>query len=789
MNKKFKRYLSMNKKYLISLIIIIIAIGTVVAILVSSSDIATRIGMKLREPWPPLKIPTSRQTLTPALSRLYDYDVVVVGASAGGISAAIQARRLGASVALIEESDYIGGQMITVPTMDDLGGLLTESGIYREFISRAENYYRQKNKTTAVCYFYKKGGWAGTHCYEPSVVKNILTSMLNEAGVKIFLKNKVQEVIQSGNKIKGIITDNGKFNARIVIDATEYGDVIVLSSLNYRVGNTNRTILNPAACIQDITYTAAIKKYPLGVPANIDLRGKNAPPPFYIPQYNSATGNFDWVPQTYEDAKIKFSNIVKKGGAGWPGPYPKNFITHNAYRAVPDSSNPEDYSSLEPEKITKTFVNWANDYPGLDPYTLSIKYLTDKIFRERVICEAKLMTIHFLYYIQDPQGLDEPLWAIANDEGYATEWNTIANSCENIPSEFKAIENNMPPYPYTRESIRGVGIYTLTAKDIKNNRSPDKSLNFAQSIGLGIYNTDLHRCAANENLESDMGETRDDITSWGRHQIPFESLIPENLDGFILAGKNISQSRLANGSTRVHPTEMVIGQAAGVIAALSIKNNIEPRNLSRISVQWKLLEGGSEISLFKFQDVPVTNVFWRDVQLVTTKGLMRGYNNNTFGVNDSLRREAAALIFAKLANLEVDPAPSTPTFQDVPKTNPFYKYIEAVAKAGIVGGCSEAPKLFCPSSPLTREQFAKMWGNSLILANKLNLSEALTNQIFIDVPSTNSFFQYINLMYQKGITSGCGSSSEGPKFCPSANISRGQTAALLAQTLYKMIDK
>jgi len=680
--------------------------------------------------------------------------------------------------------------MITVSSLDDMGSIRM-AGIYNEFISKVKDYYNQINKSTETCYFYKRtGGWPGKNCFEPSVIKNILISMLNEAGVNIFLKNKVQSVIQSENKVEGIITNKGKFYGQIIIDATEYGDVVMLTSSNYRVGNVTRYNLNKTSCIQDITYPAVIKKYST-VPDSINLRNKPTPPPFYRPQYNSSTNDFDWVPQTYQESKIEFARTVSKDGNNWPGPYPINFITHNAYRAVPDSSNPNNYDSTQPEKITKTFINWANDYssyynPGSSEpsYSLPITYITDKNFRQKAICEAKLRTIHFLYYIQDSQGLDQPLWAIANDEGFNTDWNRTENACSNIPESFKAVENNMPPYPYTRESARGVGLDTLTGAEIKNMKN--KQDNFSSSVALGIYATDLHGCANNKNLESYLGETTNDKSGHGSvYQIPFNSLIPENLNGFILAGKNISQTRLANAANRVHPTEMLIGQAAGVIAALSLKNNLNARNLSIQVVQWELLKAGSEISLYNFSDVPKTNLFWKDVQFVSTYGLMIGYSDGNFGINDALTRESAAFIFSKLANLIVEPASSVPTFQDVSLTNPFYKYIEAVYKSGIMSGCSLSPMKFCPESAVTRAQFSKIWANALVLMNKLNLNEASNEQIFVDVPSTNLFFPYINLMYQKGITEGCGA---GPIFCPSDNTTRGVAAAFLSRTLLNIIN-
>ena len=65
-----------------------------------------------------------------------NYDIVIVGAGNGGIAAAIQAARMGTKVALLEETNDIGGQMITVPTMDE-GSLKKErdDGLYAEFVN------------------------------------------------------------------------------------------------------------------------------------------------------------------------------------------------------------------------------------------------------------------------------------------------------------------------------------------------------------------------------------------------------------------------------------------------------------------------------------------------------------------------------------------------------------------------------------------------------------------------------------------------------------------------------
>ena len=72
------------------------------------------------------------------------------------------------------------------------------------------------------------------------------------------------------------------------------------------------------------------------------------------------------------------------------------------------------------------------------------------------------------------------------------------------------------------------------------------------------------------------------------------------------------------------------------------------------------------------------------------------------------------IVGARVAyRLRVSPTPATATFTDVPVGHPFHRFVEALAAAGITGGCSAG--LFCPDSPLTRGQM------SVFLATALGL--------------------------------------------------------------------
>lgn len=75
-----------------------------------------------------------------------------------------------------------------------------------------------------------------------------------------------------------------------------------------------------------------------------------------------------------------------------------------------------------------------------------------------------------------------------------------------------------------------------------------------------------------------------------------------------------------------------------------------------------------------------------------------------FGANgDSTTRFAGVTIGYKL---QVSPDPAIQTFTDVPLSHPFHRYIEALAAAGITGGCNVSPPLYCPNAPVTRGQMA-----------------------------------------------------------------------------------
>ena len=201
---------------------------------------------------------------------------------------------------------------------------------------------------------------------------------------------------------------------------------------------------------------------------------------------------------------------------------------------------------------------------------------------------------------------------------------------------------HFPPFPYVRESRRIVGVTTMTVKDVERDRVLRRMLKTnPYSIALGEYPTDIHGLREPQYLDRDLGENAEEIpadTEWkgGLFQIPMGVLIPEKVDGLLAAEKNISVSRIVNGSTRLQPVTMLTGQAAGALAAEAVRQNVEPRMVHPLDVQWRLLEAKDKLSLFNFDDVPVDSLWWHGVELSMIYDYMDPASETIYGVDQEM---------------------------------------------------------------------------------------------------------------------------------------------------------
>jgi glucose/arabinose dehydrogenase len=120
------------------------------------------------------------------------------------------------------------------------------------------------------------------------------------------------------------------------------------------------------------------------------------------------------------------------------------------------------------------------------------------------------------------------------------------------------------------------------------------------------------------------------------------------------------------------------------------------------------------------------------------------------------------------------------TFTDVPPTDPFFTWIEALVDAHITGGCAVNPLQYCPDAAVTRGEVA------VFLLRGIHGAgfdpPAPTGTTFADVPATHPFAKWIEQLAREGITGGC--SASPPQYCPDASMTRGEMAVLLLRSTH-----
>ena len=121
-----------------------------------------------------------------------------------------------------------------------------------------------------------------------------------------------------------------------------------------------------------------------------------------------------------------------------------------------------------------------------------------------------------------------------------------------------------------RETRRILGEYTLSAADILETRK------FADVIARGSYPIDIH------NPEG-RGTLLQHLAAGESYDIPLRCLIPLKVENILTAGRCISGTHEALSSYRIMPISMATGQAAGVCAALGVKQGLPPPK-SRLSI-------------------------------------------------------------------------------------------------------------------------------------------------------------------------------------------------------------
>lgn len=257
------------------------------------------------------------------------------------------------------------------------------------------------------------------------------------------------------------------------------------------------------------------------------------------------------------------------------------------------------YGKLPNDKIMINWPIYGNDY-----YSNLIEMSKEE--REVVFEKAKNKSLRYLYYIQDELGFDN--YSISDDE-YET-------------------DDNFPLIPYYREARRIKGQVTFSLNYIKNPYDQKHKL-YRTGVLVGDYPVDHHHDAHPEK------EKLPKLAFYPipSYSLPFGSLISKKNSNFLVAEKSISVSNLVNGTTRLQPVVLQIGQIAGLIASESIKQKKKPSELNIRHIQSLILENGGYIQ--PYLDVEKTHPHFKAFQRIGSTGILRGKGINVGWSNQS----------------------------------------------------------------------------------------------------------------------------------------------------------
>ncbi len=505
-------------------------------------------------------------------------DIVIYGGTSAGVVAAIQAKRMGKSVVLIEPTKFVGGLTTGGLGATDIGNKRCIGGISREFYERVFTYYSNPavwKQESRADYFKQrtpnseneKSMWT----FEPHVASKIYAQMLDEAKVEVIFGERLdlaKGVVKQGTQIQSIVMESGrKFSGAMFIDATYEGDLMAKAGVSYHVGREANSQYGET--INGIQIKGAVHHQFI----------KNVDP--YITPGDPASGLLPGVWPAPEgkdgdgDRRIQAYNFrmcttdVPENRRPWPKPANYNELRFELLlRNFEAGDKRIPWAPLwMPNRKTDTNNNFAfsTDNIGMNYDFPEADYATrDMIFREHVDYQQGLM------------------WTLANHPRVPEDIRAVFNRIALAKDEFTD-NDNWPRQLYVREARRMVSEYVMSEKNCKRLEVvPD-------SVGMGAYNMDSHNTLRYVTAEG-FARNEGDIQIGTRpYPISYRSIRPKQTECTnLLVPVCMAASHIAYGSIRMEPVFMVLGQSAATAASLAIDSESPVQNIDYAKLSERL---------------------------------------------------------------------------------------------------------------------------------------------------------------------------------------------------------
>jgi hypothetical protein len=527
-------------------------------------------------------------------------DVLIVGGGTGGVAAALAAARGGCSVCLVEETDWLGGQLASqgVAALDEHPYIETFGGTasyYRLRAALRDHYLTASNAVAAHSYFNPGDCWVTKLAFEPVVAANYLKGLMEQASrVTTYLRAKTAAVSVENDSIKSVLAvslvglETWRFHPKIVLDATELGDLLPLSGADYRLGaETIRETGEPHAqpettkpqCMQSYTYTFALEQRPrqehhvIPRPERYEYFRGRQPYSLTIDVHGG---------EVYSENSGRLSYTLYETLPGTKG----GLWTYR--RLIAAHQFGEDF----PADVT--MINWpGNDYRDAT--------LIDRPASEiaAALQDAKRVSLGFLYWLQTEAPADRQ---------------RVGAPELRLRPDIMGSGDGLSKHPYIREGRRIRAVKTITEQEVSaEHQRGSRAAHFPDSVGIGWYPIDIHPGADEVGVSC---RTRP-------FQLPLGALLPVRITNLVAASKNIGTTHITNGCYRLHPVEWNVGEAAGSLAAFAIRRRLMPRSVREDVANLRAFQASlvaEGIPLAWLVDVPVDDPSFQSVQRLFMNG-------------------------------------------------------------------------------------------------------------------------------------------------------------------------
>lgn len=501
------------------------------------------------------------------------FDVVIAGGGLGGVAAALSALRSGLTVAMTEETDWIGGQITSQGVPPDENEWIESFGgtrWYRELRRDIRQYYRMHYPLTEEARsrwnLNPGGGGVSRLCHEPRVCLAVLESWLAPfvatRKLSLLLEHRITGADIEGDRVRTVTVRSLRtgvewiLEAPYFIDATELGDLLPLTKTEFVTGCEGRG------------STAELHMPEKANPAN-----QQAFTVCFAMDYVPETDNTIEKPAEY-DFWREFVPTLTPAWAGkllsLTGSHPHD-LRPRQYGFDPTGRSTGDRPNLW---VYRRIASKANFQPGTYAGDISLvnwpqnDYLLGNLIdvsdqdRQRHIQRAKQLSLSLMYWLQTE----------APRADGSTGWRELR-----LRGDLLGTEDGLAKFPYVRESRRIKAVTTILEDDCGVearskatgvDESEVTAKKYSDSVGIGSYRIDLHPSTAGDNYI--------DFASLP-FQIPLGATIPVRVENLIPACKNIGTTHVTNGGYRLHPVEWNIGESVGALAAFAIQKKTSPR--------------------------------------------------------------------------------------------------------------------------------------------------------------------------------------------------------------------